>query len=72
MVASSGNSEKGSFTSLIIAVDNPELSQSIIGDEIIDTDISVMGIGPVQVSGYASEHSRKSVLEQVACVFLTD
>lgn len=71
LLASSGHNDNGSFASRVMTVDQSDLSRSISGSEILETDVSVKGSGPLLVSDYASGVQR-AITDPAACVFLTE
>ena len=70
MLASSGQTENGSFASRVMAEDTSEISRSISGGENLKTGVSVKSSGPILVSDYASR-KRTSLPDTLACAFIT-
>ncbi len=69
VLASSGQTENGSYASRVMAADASEITRSITGGENLVSDLSVKSSGPVLVSDYASGKS-SLIPDSLACVFI--
>ena len=69
VLASSGQTENGSYASRVMAADESEITRSMTGGESLVSDFSVKSSGPVLVSDYASGKSAL-IPERLACVFI--
>jgi hypothetical protein len=69
VLASSGQTDNGSYASRVMAADASELTRSLMGGESLVSDLSVKSSGPVLVSDYASGKSALTP-DSLACVFI--
>ncbi len=72
MLASSGHTDNGTYASRVMTVDVSEITRSMTGGETFDTDLSVQGAGPVLVSEYASGNGKRTLPDNIACVFVDE
>jgi hypothetical protein len=70
VLASSGQTDNGSYASRVMAADASELTRSLTGGESLVSDLVVKSAGPVLVSDYASGKAG-SIPDPLACVFIT-
>lgn len=68
-VASSGQTENGTYVSRVMAADASEITQVLTGDDSLAADISVTSSGPILVSDYASGRGVTALPDTIACVF---
>lgn len=54
LLASSGQTDNGTYASRVMAADASEITQVLTGDDSLAADISVTSSGPILVSDYAS------------------
>ncbi|QXO95910.1 hypothetical protein KSK55_05860 [Methanospirillum purgamenti] len=69
VLASSGQTENGSYASRVMAADASEITRSMTGGESLVSDLSVKSSGPVLVSDYASGKSAL-IPDSLAFVFI--
>jgi hypothetical protein len=69
LLASSGQTNNGTYVSRIMAADASEITRSMTGDDSLATDISVTSSGPILVSDYASGRRVTALPDTIACVF---
>ena len=69
LLASSGQTDNGTYASRVMAADASEITRSMTGDDSLAADISVTSSGPVLVSDYASGKSALTP-DSLACVFI--
>jgi len=70
LLASSGQTENGTYVSRVISVDASEITQVLTGDDSLAADISVTSSGPILVSDYASGRGGTTLPDTIACVFM--
>lgn len=70
VLASSGQTDNGSYASRVMAADASELTRSLTGGESLVSDLVVKSAGPALVSDYASGKAGP-VPDPLACVFIT-
>ena len=70
VLASSGQTDNGSYASRVMAADASELTRSITGGESLVSDLLVKSSGPVLVSDYASGKTAP-IPDPLACVFIS-
>ena len=69
VLASSGQTENGSYASRVMAADASEITRSLTEGESLVSDLSVKSSGPVLVSDYASGKSAL-IPDSLARVFI--
>jgi hypothetical protein len=70
MLASSGQTDNGTYASRVMAADVSEITRSMSGGESRVSDLVVKSAGPALVSDYASGKAGP-VPDPLACVFIT-
>ncbi|NLV26781.1 MAG: hypothetical protein GXY48_06405 [Methanomicrobiales archaeon] len=69
VLASSGQTDNGSYASRVMAADVSEITRSLTEGESLVSDLSVKGSGPILVSDYASGKFTQ-IPDSLACVFI--
>ena len=69
VLASSGQTENGSYASRVMAVDASDITRSLTEGESLVSDLSVKSSGPVLVSDYAFGKSAL-IPDSLACMFI--
>jgi len=70
VLASSGQTENGSYASRLMAADASELTRSLTGGESLVSDLLVKSSGSILVSDYASGKGTPTP-DPLACVFIS-
>ena len=71
MLASSGQTDNGSYASRVMAEDTSEISRSMSGGENLETGVTVKSSGPILVSDYALGKTL-TIPDTIACAFITE
>lgn len=70
LLASSGQTENGTYASRVMATDTAEITHAMTRDDSLTADVSVTSAGPIQVSDYASGKSVSTLPDNFGWVFV--